>query len=101
MPDIILVKTTNDLQITNGDFVIQNSDEQETSLLLQTFPGNWFEWPLAGIGIQKYLAGSESAIYIEQKIKEQMISDGFIIENITIEGSTLNNPKINITAHRK
>jgi len=100
MSDIILYSTTFDLIIKNGDFVIANSDQQETSLLLETFKGNWFSSPLTGIGLLNYLAGAESAIFIEQQIKQGMIDDGFIVESISIKGSTLDNPQITILAKR-
>jgi len=100
MPDIILSAITNDLLIKSGDFVVSDSDQQETSLIINTFVGNWFEHPLCGVGIINYLAGNESPIFIEQQIKQQMETDGFIIESIDIKGTTINDFKINIFAHR-
>src|ERR1035437_3992780 len=96
--DIILNKITRDIEIINGDFSIGESSQQETDLLLNSFVGNWFEFPLVGIGIISYLAGSASALFIENVIKQQMITDGFTVDSVSIKGSTLNSPHINIEA---
>src|ERR1035437_8757689 len=98
--DITLNKITNDLEIVSGDFTISDSLQQETSLIIETFIGNWFEHPLCGVGILNYLAGNESAIYIEEQIKQQMLTDGFIIQSIDVKGSTIDNLKINVLATR-
>lgn len=100
MSDIILSAITNDLLIKNGDFVVADSEQQEVNLLLETFVGNWFQHPLCGVGIVNYLAGSEIPAFIEEQVKQQMITDGFVVESINIKGSTLDNLKINIQARR-
>ncbi len=96
----ILLDKNNDLLVIDGDFSIGNSEQQETNLLLNTFVGNWFQYPLVGLGIINYLAGNENALVIEQLIKKQMENDGFIVENISIKGSTLENFNITVLAHR-
>lgn len=98
--DILLDAETDDLIIKNGDFYIGDSKQQEVNLLINTSIGNWFQYPTIGVGIINYLAGNISARQIEQAIELQLKNDGFIIEDINIEGSTYNNLKINVTAHR-
>lgn len=101
MTDITLDKTTKDLIIKNGDFVISESSQQETDLIINTFLGNWFENPLCGVGIINYLASAARPIFIEQQIKKQIENDGFTIESIDIKGTTIKNIKINVQAIRK
>lgn len=99
--DIGSLTSLPDLRIENGDFVVGNSEQQETALIIITSIGNWFEFPLVGVGIINYLASNESPLVIEQKIKTQMETDGFKVENISTQGSTLTNYKINVNAKRK
>lgn len=98
--DILLNKQTYDLIIQNGDFFIGNSDQQETNLIINTSIGNWFQYPLVGVSIINYISGNIQARQLEQAIELQLKTDGFIIEDINIEGSTYNNLQINVTAHR-
>ncbi len=98
--DILLNITNNDLLIQNGDFVVSESESQEVNLIINTFLGNWFEFPLVGVGIINYLASNESPTYIEQQITNQMVTDGFIVESVSIKGSTITNYNIQILAKR-
>lgn len=89
-----------DLEIINGDFKVSESSQQETDLLINTSVGNWFQYPLVGVGLINYLAGSQSALFIENAIKTQMETDGFVIENIDVNNTTFENINIDITANR-
>ena len=90
-----------DLNIANGDFVLTpNAEQQETDLIINSNLGNWFEFPVVGVGIINYVAGNTSALTIENAIKNQMIADGFKVTSVNVNGTTLNNFKLNIQAHR-
>ena len=89
-----------DLDIAAGDFVIVESEQQETDLLLNTFLGNWFQYPLVGVGILNYLAGPLNANQLETAIKNQMVTDGFKVDSIDVKGTTVDNLKISILANR-
>ena len=41
-----------------------------------------------------------ASLFIEQKIREQLESDGFIIDDINVDRSTLTDFKINLEAHK-
>ncbi len=97
--DIGLVKY--DLIIENGDFkIIADSSQQESDLILNTSVGNWFQFPLCGVGLINFLAGNQSALSIESIIKNQMETDGFVIETINVNNSTFEKINIDITANR-
>ncbi len=98
--DITLDKDSLDLVITDGDFLVLECNQQSSNLIIQLFQGNLFEFPLCGVGILNYLAGSQSAMVIKSKVKQQLETDGFIIQKIDINGSGLNNVKINVEATR-
>ena len=96
----IMLDSNYDLAIQNGDFVIGESSQQEINLMFQTFIGNWFEYPLAGVGILQYLHGAAPANQIEQIIKQAMIADGFTVQSISVAGSTIDNIDIDVQANR-
>lgn len=98
--DILLDPKTYGFLIKDGDFVIGNSEQQEANLILNTFENNWFEYPACGVGIINYLMGNISATVIEQRIKLQLEADGFIVDSISINGTTLENVKVQILAHK-
>ena len=89
-----------DLVIKDGDFTITESSQQEVDLLLNVFPGNYFQYPKLGIGIISRLAGSEPTLKIEVDIASAMKADGFIVDSINVNGSGIANTTINIEAHR-
>ena len=90
-----------DLEITNGDFIIDSdSSQQETDLIINTNLGNWFQFPLVGVGIINYLASPVNALTLSNNIKKQLVNDGFIVDDISVNGSTINDIKLDIQAHR-
>jgi hypothetical protein len=97
----ILLTAANDLAITaTGDFSVGMSEQQESNLIINTFIGNWFQFPLVGIGLINYLAGSTPSLLIEQAIIKGLQNDGFIIENVLINNRTIGKVDLQITAHR-
>jgi hypothetical protein len=99
--DIILNTTTQDLLIENGDFVVNNSEQQETNLIINLNLGNLFEYPLVGVGIMNYLASTISPMKLESIIQQQLESDGFIVDSINVKGSTIKDISIQVLASRK
>jgi hypothetical protein len=89
-----------DLNITNGDFVISESSQQEANLIINTALGNWFEYPLVGVGITNYLASSITALALQNIIKIQMQNDGFIVQSVSVQGSTIDSLQIQLQAFR-
>jgi hypothetical protein len=68
--DIIL--EDNDLKIINGDFIIDNSDEQNIENILVSFKGDWKQWPLIGVGIIKYIH-SPQTYSIKRTIEKEIM----------------------------
>lgn len=94
--DIILNRNSYELEISSGDFVIENSDQQSANLIINLFQGNLKQFPLAGVGLINYLASSASQERISQVIKQQLETDGFNVETLTVTP----NGKIDLTASR-
>lgn len=73
------IEIGTDLTVKDGDFVIVDSREQHTQLLLLSSNGHWRQQPILGIGIHKYLLAPNSARQrneLAQKIRRQMDTDG-------------------------
>lgn len=45
--------------------------------ILVSSPGHWKEWPLVGVGIWKYLQGTQSRQVLQRNIKVQLEADVF------------------------
>lgn len=64
-----------DIIIADGDIAIGQSDYQHVETLLATHHGHWRQWPILGIGIDKYLNGPIDKT-IERTIKVALEYDG-------------------------
>jgi hypothetical protein len=77
---------------STGDFDIEYSDDQNVEDIIQSFPGDWRQYPQIGVGCGAYLNSSGQ----EQKLSSEVIlhlkSDGFIVDNPTVKiaNSTIN-----------
>ena len=98
MTDIMLDDNL-DLLIVNGDFVLDDADQQIQELLLIANQGDFRESPLTGVGIVKYLKSRLSPATVDalkKKIKLQWQYDGFANVNTVINSFS----DITITAER-
>ena len=81
MPTDILLTSSFDLLIEDGDFKIGEATRQHQSLLLVTEKGENREFPSRGVGIQTYLldeqTGSPNAL-----IKREFEADGMKVEAV-------------------
>lgn len=81
-----------DLKIVNGDFVIEQSDQQHVQTIFLTAPGENDEFPTIGFSARKYLKTTAAKKYeILKKLQEQLELDGYDpdfendIENLIIK----------------
>jgi hypothetical protein len=86
-----------DLEITNGDFYLSESDQEHIKHILQSNKGYWLEEPLLGVGIINELNGNRSKLELKQNIRRQLVFDNYNVEKINIT----NDFKIGIDATRK
>ena len=47
----ILLDSNNDLQLYNGDFVIDNSDQQHVEHIVHAQKGEYKNYPITGFGV--------------------------------------------------
>lgn len=85
-----LLDDTNDLQIANGDVVLNDSTQQDINLLLTTKKGEWKQNPLVGANIQEYLKQRNGLSGALQEVRQQLQQDGLRINTAKISGSNLN-----------
>ncbi|MBB6131321.1 hypothetical protein [Mucilaginibacter lappiensis] len=90
MNDLILDNNL-DLAIQNGDFLIDDCEQQNQELILIATQGSFRESPLTGVGIAKYIKSSFSVSKIDQlrqKIRLQLQYDGYQTVNTQINSFT-------------
>lgn len=98
MTDFILDNNL-DLSISNGDFLIDDAEQQNQELILIATQGSFRQSPLTGVGMVKYLKSSFTVAQVDklrQKIRLQLQYDGYTTINTTINSFT----DIQITASR-
>ena len=85
----ILIDDGNDLRLSEGDFKVGYSDNQQQKAILTTEKSEWKEHPEVGVGIAQMLADD---LYTEVliEIKKQLEYDGMQINDVALkEGGKL------------
>lgn len=75
MTDILLGEDL-DLQMANGDLVVELSDAQHFQLLLLSHKAEWRQWPLVGVGIGNWLLDDVVPTSLKHEIATQAEYDG-------------------------
>jgi hypothetical protein len=76
----IMLDENMDLAIVDGDFVVDDADEQIQQLVLIATQGSFRQSPLTGVAIVKYLKAQFTPALVDQlkqKIQLQLQYDGF------------------------
>lgn len=73
-----------DFVISEGDFLIGNTNEQESYIILETSKGNFYAEYNLGVNIKKNIGGDVNKIDLRQEIKENLKLDNFKINKIYI-----------------
>jgi hypothetical protein len=71
----------NDIAIVNGDFAIGLSDEQHIADILQAYPGDFKQFPLVGVNINKAINGAVDG-ELRKEIRLQLVADGYNVTGI-------------------
>ena len=87
----IQLDSTGDLLFTNGDLVIDLSDEQHIQDTINAFPGWWKEFPADGVGIRAYIKSSGQQQELARNILLQLQADGYSVNNplVTINADSI------------
>lgn len=81
MKDILL--KNDELVISDGDFVVGESDLQNVLLIVSIPPGSWKQFPLTGVGEAKFInAPLDGAL--RREIQLQLQADGYRLNSVNI-----------------
>jgi hypothetical protein len=84
MIDYLVDPITFDLQIANGDFVKGDSTQQNQNALLYAQPGEYKQFPTAGVGLFKYLKSNDNGAALMRAIRQQFTQDGMQVSSLGI-----------------
>jgi hypothetical protein len=74
----------NDLFEFNGDLSVMESDTMHVQDIILSYVGHWNEFPLLGVGIEKYKGSSGKDQQIAREIKINLTKDNYLIDSIVI-----------------
>lgn len=100
MPQDITYNTSYDLQFSGGDFLIEDSDEQEVQSLLIHAPGNFKQSPTAGVGLTQFIAGPSGNASINRIVREQLKADNKVVQRVVV-GRRFDDLTISVEANGK
>lgn len=95
----IITDSTNDLIIENGDFKLNESDSQHVEHIITADKGQFRQWPLIGVGINRLINGSINPQALKQVVKLNLESDNYNVRLIEID--SIDKLSINVDAQRK
>ena len=72
-----LQDSDGDILITDGDFVIGDSDNDHIVDIINSNQGDWKEFILCGVGIDNYLNSSGMQLQLKKNIITQLGIDGY------------------------
>ncbi len=82
----ILLDENKDLKIdANGDFAVGESDNQNIELIIESFMGEFKQFPALGFGIEKKIKSDTSINDILRDLKVQLGYDNYSDVNIEID----------------
>jgi hypothetical protein len=73
----------HDLKIDSGDFVINDSTDQNVELIFRITPGELKEHLETGVAIDRAINGNIDR-FLDRTIRVQMAADGYAIEKLAI-----------------
>ena len=76
---------TTELVIENGDFVVQESENQHIEHILRANEGDYLQYPKSGAGVNiKILNSSLNSIELRKKIKRGLEDDGYKLTDFEV-----------------
>jgi hypothetical protein len=71
-----LIDEDGDLVIENDTLKVGQSDDQHVKLLLETYRGNWTQYPNVGLGLGRFLNGQLGGAF-RREFKLQLAADAY------------------------
>ena len=73
------------LQISAGDFVVSESDQDHINIILNSFVGSYKEFPLVGFGLIAYQSSPVNQQVLARGITIQLNADGYQVNKVTVQ----------------
>jgi hypothetical protein len=75
----------------DGDFYFAQSDQQHIADTINAWPGWWKEFPLDGVAVAQYSKSSSGIQLLARKVRLELQSDGYQVDNpiITLNAAGL------------
>lgn len=86
----ITVDNDFDLIVRDGDFEANSSDERHINAILLSAKGNYRFAPIVGADAYSFLNSVGQTDTFRREIQEQLTADGYRIDEINFEKSTVN-----------
>ena len=90
-----------DIEIANGDFVIEDSEQQHVQHILNAAPGNYYQYPTLGVDIQNEAGNNSSTEMIKRLIKKNLEDDNYKVTGLIVEFDQNGELKLQLAAERK
>ena len=74
-----------DLRQIGSDFILTDDVQQDIELILMSMPGQWYQYPTLGVGLEKWSNSPEDRLKLNRKIREQLEFAGIFDAKIKIE----------------
>ena len=89
----------DDIAFKNGDLLVGESDAQHIEHIFKAKPGQFYQFPTLGIGIEDGIKGGINKQADRQNIKQNLESDNYRINKIEITGD-IDDKRISVDAIR-
>lgn len=89
MPNDVLLDSSFELIIKDGDLALGECTPQCKRSLIISAPGEFKQYPPIGVGIQHYV-NSEDMEGLEYEIRRQFILDGLNVKSLDIRNGVIN-----------
>lgn len=84
----ILLDSTLDVAIRDGDLATGEATKQSQTLLLLTAKGEWKQHPLRGVGVAAWLEGA-AASELAREVRSEFSADGMRVDSVKVDGTKL------------
>ena len=75
-----------DIKITDGDLDVGDSDAQHIEHILKTRPGEFYQFPTLGVGVDDNLHGNINKSTLKQTIRKNLELDNYRVNKIEVAG---------------
>lgn len=78
-----------DVAVVGGDIALGDTLQQNVGMILQSFKGDWKEYPTLGVAIGECV-GDENPTAWKREAVEQLRRDGMTVGPVVINGDNIN-----------